>query len=119
MAGATGTELGGLVEAVATRFFLEELRRRGDTILRWKRKYIDSEEACLLVEAEHEGQRVAYILEVKVKPRWEDVGALLAKKELFETLHPGVPVKPVLAGTYVSGRLASYAEKKNVEIYLF
>ena len=100
--------------------FLEELRRRGDKILRWKRKYIfDNEEVDLLVEAEHEGQRVVYILEVKVKPKWEDVGALLAKKELFETLHPGVPVKPVLAGTYVSGRLASYAEKKNVEIYLF
>ena len=110
--------LGGLTEAVASRYYLEDLRRRGAEIIEAHRNYIfDNEEVDLYVRARHQGREQIYILEVKVKPKFEDIGALLAKKELLETIHPGTQVTPVLAGTYISQRLQRYAEAKNVQIY--
>ena len=111
--------LGALTEAVYTRYVWEdlsaELRASGEAVVRRIRNAdFDGVEVDLLVETE---KRV-YVVEVKVRPRIDDVGALLAKAEVVGG-QIGKPVVPVLAGSYVGREVESYAKGKGVLVFTY
>ena len=111
--------LGALTEAVYTRYVWEdlstELRASGEAVVRRIRNAdFDVVEVDLLVETE---KRV-YVVEVKVRPRIDDVGALLAKAEVVGG-QIGEPVVPVLAGSYVGREVESYAKGKGVLVFTY
>ncbi len=70
----------------------------------------------LLVHAERDGEKVTYIVEVKVKPDIRDVGGLLALAELYEVRRGERPV-PVLAGVWIGTEVEAYAAKKDVVVF--
>ncbi|AFA38824.1 paREP7 [Pyrobaculum oguniense TE7] len=111
--------LGALTEAVYTRYVWEdlstELRASGEAVVRRIRNAdFDGVEVDLLVETE---KRV-YVVEVKVRPRIDDVGALLAKAEIVGS-QVGKPAVPVLAGSYVGREVEAYARGKGVLVFTY
>lgn len=111
--------LGALTEAVYTRYVWEdlstELRASGEAVVRRIRNAeFDGVEVDLLVETE---KRV-YVVKVKVRPRIDDVGALLAKAEVVGS-QVGKPVVPVLAGSYVGREVEAYARGKGVLVFTY
>ena len=111
--------LGALTEAVYTRYVWEdlstELRALGEAVVRRIRNAdFDGVEVDLLVETE---KRV-YVVEVKVRPRIDDVGALLAKAEIVGS-QVGKPAVPVLAGSYVGREVEAYARGKGVLVFTY
>ncbi len=109
--------LGALSESVYAKFFLDsviyELTARGERLERWERNArIDGEDIDLLIVAE----RTVYVVEVKVKPKHGDVGALLAKAEVVARHYPGRRVVPVLTGARIGREVAEYAAGKGVRV---
>ncbi len=108
---------GGLTEAVLSRLFLEELAARGFRVRSARRNYrVNDEDVDLLVEADKEGSIAFFVVEVKVKPKHSDVGALLAKAHLVEA-REGAKVRPVLAGVWIGGEVEAYARSQGVEVF--
>lgn len=66
----------------------------------------------LLVETD----RRVYVVEVKVKPEIEDVGALLAKSEVVRGAL-GREAVPILTATWIGDDVEKYARGKGVLIY--
>jgi chromosome segregation ATPase len=94
----------------------EELRGRGERITSRRRNFrIDESEIDLLVETD---KRV-YVVEVKVKPRHDDVGALTAKVDLARRMFPGKEVVGILAGAMIGGEIEKYAEEKGIKVYTY
>ena len=60
-----------------------------------------------------------YVVEVKVKPGWEDVGILLAKADIVADRYPSLSVVPILAGALISRRVEEYAVSKGVKVYKY
>ncbi len=109
--------VGATAEATLSRLTLEALRETGYRVKHYQRNYrIDDEDIDLLVHAERGGEEVLIVVEVKVKPRHSDVGALLAKAELLraKTGHPHV--EPVLAAVYAGREVEAYAKRKGVKV---
>ena len=109
--------LGALSESVYAKFFLDmvvyEASATGDRIERWERNArIDDADIDLLITT----RRRVYVVEVKVKPRHQDVGALLAKAELVARHYRGREVVPVLSGTRIGREVAEYAASKGVMV---
>ena len=106
--------IGGLAESTYSRFFLEFLREEGYRVISYLRNAtLDSEDIDLIVEAEKEGRRIVFLVEVKVKPSYGDVGRLLALADLYESRH-GVRPVPVLVGVWIGREVKAYAEKRRV-----
>ncbi len=63
--------------------------------------------------------RAAYVVEVKVRPTINDVGALLAKADVVrEKL--GKPIVPILTGSYIGSEVEAYAKGKGgVRMYRY
>ena len=113
-------EVGALAESTYSRFVLEELRSeataKGESIISWRRNYrVDGEDIDLLVETD----KTVYIVEVKVKPKHSDVGALLAKADLVAKRYPGKNVVPVLAGAMIGSEVEEYAEQRKIRVYIY
>ncbi|WP_069808307.1 hypothetical protein [Vulcanisaeta thermophila] len=109
-------ELGALSESVYSRYVWEDLREefgaRGEAVIeRVRNARVDNVDIDLLVIT----NRAAYVVEVKVKPRITDVGALLAKADLVRKKF-GKDVVPMLVGVYVSGDVEEYAVSKGVRV---
>ena len=109
--------VGGLAEAVLSRVVLDELRAAGYRVKGATRNYrLDGEDIDLLVVAERDGVEEHFIVEVKVKPSHSDVGALLAKADLY-ALRAGVRPRPVLAGVWVGGEVEAYARSRGAVVF--
>ncbi|MGC8583239.1 MAG: hypothetical protein ACP5MH_05855, partial [Thermoproteus sp.] len=111
--------LGALTEAVFSRYVWEDLsvdiRTAGEFVVRRVRNAdFDGVDVDLLVETD---KRI-FVVEVKVRPRIEDVGALLAKAEVVAS-RLGKPTVPVLAGTQLGKEVEAYARGKGVLVYIY
>ncbi len=106
--------IGALSEALLSRIFVEDLESQGYKIARKYRNYkVDNEDIDLLIIAEKDGKEEHFLVEVKVKPTHSDVGAILAKAELY-AIRTGIKPKPVLAGVWIGIEVESYAISKDV-----
>ncbi len=113
-------ELGALAESFYTKALLddlkEELRERGERILMRRRSYrIDDKEIDLLLETD----KAVYVVEVKVKPRVEDIGRLLSKVELVSRKFVGKKIIPILVGALVGRDVEEQARLRGIEIYVY
>lgn len=111
--------LGALTESTYTHYVWEdlnaELTTSGEVVLRRVRNAdFDGVDVDLFVETD---KRV-YVVEVKVRPRVEDVGALLAKAEVVGD-KVGKPAVPVLAGALMGKDVLSYAKGKGILVYVY
>ncbi len=109
--------IGALAESMYSKFLLDavlyELMARGERLEYWERNArMDDEDVDLLIVAE----KSVYVVEVKVKPKHSDVGALLAKAELVERKYPGKRVVPVLTGARIGREVAEHAAAKGVRV---
>ncbi len=106
--------IGAMTEAILSKIFIDKLTSEKYDIKEVKRNYhIDGEEIDLIVIAEKEGEEKHFIVEIKVKPKRSDVGALLVKAEVYAIKTGTTPI-PVLAGTWISFDVKTYAQAKNV-----
>ena len=108
--------VGGLAEAFLARAFIDGLVSESYVVLSKSRNHvIDGEGIDLVVVAKKEGGEKHFVVEVKVRPKRSDVGALLAKAELYAA-KTGVEPVPVLAGTWIGVEVKSYARSKGVVV---
>jgi Holliday junction resolvase-like predicted endonuclease len=107
--------LGAIAEAQFSRYVWEELREegRGEAVLRRERN-VDLDGVDLLVETD----RHVYVVEVKMRPKIADVGALLAKCDVAQQ-KLGKPAIPVLTGVMIGREVEAYARGKGVRIMRF
>ncbi len=113
-------ELGALAESFYSRALLEDIREearaRGEKILSWKRNArVDESDIDLLIESD----RSIYVVEVKVKPKHEDVGVLLAKADVVKEKYPDKNVVAILAGAMIGREVEEYARRKNILVYAY
>jgi len=111
-------ELGALNEVLYCRVLWEdlgeEISRKGEKIeLRRRNVRIDDEDIDLLIITD----KSVYVVEVKVKPKHEDVGRILAKSDVVAKHYKDKEIIPVLAGTMIGKEIEEYAQQKNVKIY--
>lgn len=112
--------VGALSESFYSKAFWddlrEELRASGERVLlRRRNARVDGVDVDLLVVTD---KRV-YVVEVKVKPRIEDVGALLAKTDVVKRYYPDKEIVPILAGTMIGREVEDYANMKGVKVYAY
>jgi len=112
--------VGALAESTYARYFYEDLLRelasRGEVIVRRVRNArVGEEDVDLLVET----QLRVYVVEVKIRPKHEDVGRVLAKVDVVRRYYPDKGVVGVLAGAMVGREVESYAREKGVEVYAY
>ena len=113
------TTLGASVEAQFSRYVWEDLREelkaRGEAVIRRARNAkVDNVDIDLLVET---GSRV-YVVEVKIRPKVEDVGALLAKADVVKSAL-GKEAVPILTGAWIGDEVEKYARSKGVLVYSY
>ncbi|MEM1898137.1 MAG: hypothetical protein QXD36_03490 [Sulfolobales archaeon] len=112
--------IGALTESTYARYFYEDLERslslRGERVVRRVRNArIDETDVDLLVETD----RIIYVVEIKIKPKHEDIGVLIAKLDLIKKFQPEREVVGVLAGTLVGKEIEAYAREKGVLVYRY
>ena len=84
--GHTRRDVGALAEVLYSRIvwedLREEIRERGETIIRRSKNFIvDNVEVDLLVETD----KAVYVVEIKVQPNHHDVNNLVKKAEIVRT----------------------------------
>uniref|UniRef100_A0A7J3N033 DUF3782 domain-containing protein n=1 Tax=Ignisphaera aggregans TaxID=334771 RepID=A0A7J3N033_9CREN len=113
--------VGALTESTYARYVYEDLEKdlvhRNKRILKKIRNArIDETEIDLVIETD----TLVYVVEIKVKPRHEDIGALLAKIDLVKkSLYPNKDVVGVIAGALIGREIELYAKEKNVAVYTY
>ena len=112
--------MGALAESFYARMVWEDLREEiraaGEELQqRLRNARLDGEDIDLLVVTD----KSIYVVEVKVKPKIADVGALLAKTEVAARHYPGKRAVPVLAGAMIGSEVAAYATEKGVRVYIY
>ena len=112
--------LAALTESFYSKSILEDLRARasarGEKIIGWERNArVDESDIDLLIETD----KSVYVVEVKVKPKHEDVGGLLAKLDVVKKKYPGKNVVGVLAGAMIGREVKEYALRKNILVYAY
>ena len=65
------------------------------------------------IEAEKDRKIIYFIVEVKVKLSFSDVGSLLAKADVFEARVGEKPI-PILAGVWIGDRVRDFASRRGV-----
>ncbi len=108
--------VGAASESYFVYRFIQELMSR-EEIKRFERNIIiNNEEIDAIIECSDK----VYVVEVKIKPRISDIGALLAKMELYKIrVNISKQVIPVIIGVYIGKEVESYARRKNVYVYKF
>ena len=77
--------IGAIAEVILTRLAEEALEKEGYEITERVRNYrIDNEEIDLLLRTKKDGKDSIVLVEAKVKPKFSDIGSLLAKKDLIK-----------------------------------
>uniref|UniRef100_A0A7C4JK71 DUF3782 domain-containing protein n=1 Tax=Ignisphaera aggregans TaxID=334771 RepID=A0A7C4JK71_9CREN len=112
--------VGALTEASFARYVYDDLyveaSSKGEKILRRVRNYRFNEtDIDLFIETD----KSIYIVEVKVKPRHEDVGLLIAKVDLVKAKYPGKNVVGILATTMIGREVEEYAIEKGIQVYKY
>ncbi|MEM0153301.1 MAG: hypothetical protein QXJ22_06135 [Ignisphaera sp.] len=112
--------VGALTEASFARYIHEDLyieaSSRGEKILRRIRNYrVDETDIDLYMETDS----TVYVIEVKIKPRHEDIGRIVAKVDLVRMKHPEKNVIGVLATTMIGREVEEYALQKGVKVYRY
>jgi len=118
--GILGMELGALTESTYANFLLEDLSKiiasnKESILLKYRNERIDEKDIDLLVITE----RHAYIAEIKIHPRVEDINELLLKKDIIIKNYPDKEVIPILTGTLIGKDIEQYAKSKNVKVYKY
>ena len=111
--------LGAMAESQYSRYvwddLKEELKARGEAVIRRARNAkVDNVDIDLLVETD---SRV-YVVEVKIRPKVEDVGALLAKADVVKSAL-GKEAVPILTGAWIGDEVEKYARSKGVLVYRY
>ncbi len=111
--------IGALTEAMLSWFTasdLKDLLDRDEFIVsKIRNARVNEEDIDLLIVT---NKRV-FVVEIKVRPRHKDVGALLAKGDLVSKMYPGKRIELVLAGTRVGGEILEYAESKGIRTLIY
>jgi len=113
-------ELGALNEAFYCKALWDDLREilvaNGEKLLvRRRNAVVDDEEIDLLVVTD---KRV-YVVEAKVKPRYEDVGRLSAKIDVVKKHYADKEIVGILAGSKIGREIEEYAENKGFMVYQY
>ena len=113
------TTMGAMAESQYSRYVWEDLKEeigaRGEFVIRRVRNAkVDNVDIDLLVETD---KRV-YVVEVKIRPRIEDVGALLAKADAVRSALDKEAV-PILTGAWIGDDVEKYARGKGVLIFSY
>ncbi len=113
-------ELGALTESFYSKALWddlsEEIGEKGEKIIFRRRNYrINESDIDLFIETD----KTVYVVEVKVKPKHEDIGRLMAKADLVKKYYPGKKVEVILAGTLIGGEIEEYAREKNIKVYVY
>jgi len=113
-------ELGALTESFYSKALWDDLREeikaRGEAVISRKRNYrIDESDIDLFIETD----KTVYVIEVKVKPKHEDIGRLIAKADLVKKRYPSKRVEAILAGTMIGKEIEEYAYEKNIKVYVY
>ncbi|ABP50840.1 MULTISPECIES: hypothetical protein [Pyrobaculum] len=111
--------LGAVAESQYTRYvwedLKEEIKARGELVIRRVRNAkVDNVDVDLLVETD----RRVYVVEVKIRPKIDDVGALLAKAEVVKAAL-GKEAVPILTGTWIGDDVEKYARGKGVLVFSY
>ncbi|MEL9939937.1 MAG: hypothetical protein QW348_05055 [Ignisphaera sp.] len=112
--------LGALTEASIARYLyedlVEELSARGEKVLHRIRNHrVDNIDIDLFIETD----KTVYVVEIKVKPRYSDVGSLIAKVDVVKSKYPNKNVVGILAATLNGREVEEYAKQKGVDVYRF
>ncbi|MEM4942822.1 MAG: hypothetical protein QXG46_05830, partial [Ignisphaera sp.] len=113
--------VGALTESTYARYVYEDLEKelvhRNERIIKKIRNArIDETEIDLVIETD----TLVYVVEIKVKPRHEDIGALLAKIDLVKkNLYPDKDVVGIIAGALIGREIEVYAKEKNIAVYTY
>ncbi len=118
--GRIELELGALIESFYSKALWDDLREdvkaKGEKVLRRERGIrLDNVDIDLLVETD----KSVYVVEVKVKPKHEDVGVLLSKADIVRKHYPDKRIVVILAGAYIGREVRDYAREKGVEVYVY
>jgi len=113
-------ELGALNESFYCKALWDDLReeiqRAGERVVLKKRNaLVGEEEIDLLIVTD---KRV-YVVEVKVKPKHEDVGRLVAKADVVRKHYPDREVVAILTGAMIGREIEEYAREKNILVYQY
>ncbi|MEM0468714.1 MAG: hypothetical protein QXT27_05925 [Pyrobaculum sp.] len=113
------TTVGAVAESQYSRYvwedLKEEIKARGELVIRRVRNAkVDNVDVDLLVETD----RRVYVVEVKIRPKIDDVGALLAKAEVVKAAL-GKEAVPILTGAWIGDDVEKYAREKGVLIYSY
>ncbi len=111
-------ELGVLNEAFYCKALWDDLKEeivlRGEKLVFRKRNArVDDEDIDYLIVTD----RAVYVVEVKVKPKHEDVGRLLAKVDVVRKHYRDKNVVAILAGAIIGREVEEYAVQKGVKVY--
>ncbi|MEM1694319.1 MAG: hypothetical protein QXU96_07260 [Ignisphaera sp.] len=112
--------VGALTESFYAKSVYEDIERevlkRGEKVLeRIRNARIDDVDIDLLVETD----RVVYIIEVKVRPEYEDVGRLIAKIDIAKKHYPEKNIVGILAGAMIGKEIEAYARGKEIKVYTY
>ena len=92
----------------------EEIQGKGEKLVMRKRNAkVDEEDIDLLVVT----NRSVYVIEVKVEPKHEDVGRIIAKADVVRKHYEDKIIVPILAGTMIGREVEEYAQEKGVKVY--
>ncbi len=113
-------ELGVLNEAFYCKALWDDLKEeivlRGEKLVFKKRNArVNDEDIDYLIVTD----RSVYVVEVKVKPRHEDVGRLLAKVDVVRKHYKDKNIVAVLAGAMIGREVEEYAVQKGVKVYSY
>jgi len=111
-------ELGALNESFYCKALLDDLREeiqgKGEKLIMRKRNArVDEEDIDLFVVTD----KSVYVIEVKVKPKHEDVGRLIAKADVLRKYYKDKSIIPILVGTMIGREVEEYAQQKGVKVY--
>jgi len=113
-------ELGALSESFYCKALWDELREeikaKGEKILCRKRNMrINDVDIDLFIETD----KTVYVVEVKVKPKHDDVGRLIAKADLVKKYYPHKRIISILAGALIGKEVEEYAKEKGIIVYMY
>jgi hypothetical protein len=111
--------LGALTEATLSWFVFNDIRgmlEEGERVeARIRNARVDEEVIDLLVVTD----RRVFVVEVKVRPKRGDVGALVSKGDVVSRRYPGRRVELILASSRVGREVAEYARDKGVVVIAY
>ncbi|MDW8086335.1 MAG: hypothetical protein RMI45_08900, partial [Ignisphaera sp.] len=112
--------VGALTESLYAKYVYEDIEKealaKGEKIVRKVRNArVNDVDIDLLVETD----RCIYVVEVKVRPSYEDVGRLIAKIDLTRERYPEKSIVGIIAGAMIGKEIEAYARGKGITAYTY